>query len=47
MGVPSSPGQAPPRIVSHSIGFYFGTGLIAPVSCLLVRSQRKGHGCDG
>jgi signal transduction histidine kinase len=35
MGVPSSPSQAPPRKASHSIGFYFGTGLIAPVSCLL------------
>jgi len=36
MGVPSSPGQAPPRKASHSISFYFGTGLIIPVSCLLV-----------
>ncbi len=36
MGVPSSPGQAPPRRTSHSISFYFGTGLIVPVSCLLV-----------
>lgn len=36
MGVPSSPGQAPPRIGSHSTGVYFGTGLIASVSCLLV-----------
>jgi signal transduction histidine kinase len=36
MGVPSSPGQAPPRKASHSIAFYFGTGLIVPVTCLLV-----------
>ncbi len=36
MGVPSSPGQAPPRKASHSIVFYFRTGLIVPVSCLLV-----------
>jgi signal transduction histidine kinase len=36
MGVPSSPGQAAPRKASHSIAFYFGTGLIVPVSCLLV-----------
>ena len=36
MAVPSSPGQAPPRKASHSIAFYFGTGLIVPVSCLLV-----------
>jgi signal transduction histidine kinase len=36
MGVPSSLGQAPPRKASHSIAFYFGTGLIVPVSCLLV-----------
>jgi signal transduction histidine kinase len=36
MGVPSSPGQAPPPKASHSIAFYFGTGLIVPVSCLLV-----------
>jgi signal transduction histidine kinase len=36
MGVPSSPAQAPPRQASHSIAFYFGTGLIVPVSCLLV-----------
>jgi signal transduction histidine kinase len=36
MGVPSSLGQAPPRKASHSIAFYFGTGLIVPVTCLLV-----------
>jgi len=36
MGLSSSPGQAPLRKGSHSIGFLFGTGLIAPVSCLLV-----------
>ena len=36
MGVPSSLGQAPPRKASHSIAFYFGAGLIVPVTCLLV-----------
>jgi signal transduction histidine kinase len=36
MGVPSSPGQAAQRTASRSIDFYFGAGLIGPVSCLLV-----------
>jgi len=36
MGVPSSPGQAPARKASHSVGFYFGTGLIVPIGCLVV-----------
>ncbi len=36
MGLSSSPGQAPLRKASHSVGFLFGTGLFAPVSCLLV-----------
>jgi signal transduction histidine kinase len=36
MGLSSSPGQAPLRKAPHSIGFLFGTELIAPVSCLLV-----------
>jgi signal transduction histidine kinase len=36
MGVPSSPAQAAQRTASRSIDFYSGTGLIGPVSCLLV-----------
>src|SRR5579863_960051 len=35
MGVPLSPGQAASR-TTHSISFYFGTRLIAPVACLTV-----------
>src|SRR5579863_10086729 len=35
MGVPLSPGQAASR-TTHSISFYFGTRLIAPVACLAV-----------
>jgi len=35
MGVPLSPGQAASR-TTHSINFYFGTRLIAPVTCLAV-----------
>ncbi len=36
MSVPSSPGQAAQRTASRSIDFYFGAGLIGPVTCLLV-----------
>jgi signal transduction histidine kinase len=37
MGVPSSPGHAPQRTAtSHSMDFYFGTGLIGPVTCMLL-----------
>jgi signal transduction histidine kinase len=36
MGLSSSPGQAPLRKPAHSIGFLFGTELIAPVICLFV-----------
>jgi signal transduction histidine kinase len=36
MGIPSTPGQGTKRAVNSSIDFYFGAGLIGPVSCLLV-----------
>jgi signal transduction histidine kinase len=36
MGVPGSPGQATKRAGTNSIDFYFGVGLIGPVSCALV-----------
>ena len=36
MGAPSSPGPASSRAAGHSISFYLGAGLIAPVTCLLV-----------
>ena len=36
MSVPSSPGQAAQRTAERSIDFYFGAGLIGPVTCLLV-----------
>jgi signal transduction histidine kinase len=35
MGVPSTPGQAAKRTARKSIDFYFGTGLIAPVTGML------------
>jgi signal transduction histidine kinase len=36
MGVSSTPGQAAKRTADKSIDFYLGTGLIVPVTCLLV-----------
>jgi len=37
MGVPSSPGRAPKRTATiRSIDFYFGAGLIGPVTCMLL-----------
>jgi signal transduction histidine kinase len=36
MGIPITPGQAAKRPTVKSIGFYFGTKLIVPVTCLLV-----------
>jgi signal transduction histidine kinase len=37
MGIPSSPGHPPKRTAaSRSIDFYFGAGLIGPVTCLLL-----------
>jgi signal transduction histidine kinase len=37
MGVPSSPGHAPKRTArNNSIGFYFGVGLIGPVTGMLL-----------
>ena len=36
MGVPSSPGRAAPRAAGHSIGFYLASGLLAPVTVMLV-----------
>jgi len=36
MGVPRTPGQAAKRTAGKSTDFYFGAGLIVPVTCLLV-----------
>src|SRR6516225_9385721 len=35
MGVSSSPGHAAQPTASRSIDFYFGAGLIGPITCLL------------
>ena len=35
MGVYSSPGHAAQPTASRSIDFYFGSGLIGPITCLL------------